>query len=218
MNRATKRLLAENNALEQGLNAENRALLTDLVVYLRAAPISEYQQELVRRDITHMMLDGERRGDAMQSVLGEDYCAFCDQVVAALPRRTARGRALEALGSVCFSLSLLGAIWLGFGLLENLLLKQGGLFLPFTAGDALGAAAILAAAHGIVFFICRFSLEKSERRTKILVFLTFLVCLVCLTVSFFLKAVLFEVHALAALAGLAALFGLHKALEAIAPA
>ena len=65
MNRRTKELLAENNTLERGLNEENGKILTDIVVYLRTAPVSEYQQELVRRDITHMMLEGQARGASM---------------------------------------------------------------------------------------------------------------------------------------------------------
>ena len=157
MNRRTKELLAENNALERGLNVENNKILTDIVVYLRTAPVSEYQQELVRRDITHMMLDGQARGASMQEVLGDDYQAFCDQVLAALPPMSMLSRVLTAAGNLCYYLTILTAIWLAFELVPNLLVRAG-LYVRITVGDVLGGAAIVAAASLIVFWICRFSL------------------------------------------------------------
>ena len=77
----TKRLLRENNAFEKQLNPEFNAVLTDMVVYLRSAPVSEYNQELVRRDLGQMFLDAQRRGDSPADVIGEDYRQFCDQVL-----------------------------------------------------------------------------------------------------------------------------------------
>ncbi len=212
MNRRTKELLAENNALEQGLNTENNKILTDIVVYLRTAPVSEYQQELVRRDITHMMLDGQARGASMQEVLGDDYQAFCDQVLAALPPMSMLSRVLTAAGNLCFYLSILGGIWLVFQLLTNVL-TQAGLYVRITAGDILGGVAIVAAASLTVFWICRFSFQEGGLRLKVLVSSTLLLCFSCLIASFFLKTVLFELHALAVLVGLLILFGLHKLLE-----
>ncbi len=211
----TRQLLQENNRLEQDLSPENDRILTDIVVYLRAAPISEYQQELVRRDVTHMMLDGQRRGEDMRQVIGADYKAFCDQVLAEIPRQSLRDRALQASGNLCLYLSILGGIWLVFQLLSNLLARSD-LRLPITVGDIVASAAILATATLVVFWICRFSLEENDRREKILVALCLAACLILLTISFFLQTVLFEVHFVVALAGVAALFGLSKLLTAIA--
>ena len=77
MNQRTKALLHENNQTEKQLSPAAQQILTDIVVYLRTAPISLYQQETVRRDITRMLLDGEARGAAAQEVIGNDYQAFC---------------------------------------------------------------------------------------------------------------------------------------------
>lgn len=217
MNRRTKELLAENNALERGLNAENSKILTDIVVYLRTAPVSEYQQELVRRDITHMMLDGQARGASMQEVLGDDYQAFCDQVLAALPPMSMLSRILAATGNLSYYLAILSGIWLVFQLLSNVL-TQAGLYVCITVGDVLGGAAIVAAASLTVFWICRFSFQEDGPRLKILVGSTFLLCFACLVASFFLQTVLFELHALVVLIGILLLFVLHKLLEETVPA
>ena len=93
----TKRLLRENNAFEKQLNPEFNAVLTDMVVYLRSAPVSEYNQELVRRDLGQMFLEAQLRGDGPETVIGGDYRQFCDQVLDQVPRLTARARALDGL-------------------------------------------------------------------------------------------------------------------------
>ena len=115
MNRKTKQLLTANNELEKELTAENGRAMTDIVVYLRAANITEYQQELLRRDITEMVLAGQRRGDAMEAVIGADYKAFCDAVLSEVPERTGRQRLLSAVGSACLYVDILAVIWLVFG-------------------------------------------------------------------------------------------------------
>lgn len=95
----TKQLMRENNAFERALSPEFNQVLTDMVVYLRSAPVSEYNQELVRRDIGRMFLDAQRRGDSPADVIGEDYRQFCDQVLAEVPRLTVRERVLDSLSA-----------------------------------------------------------------------------------------------------------------------
>ena len=67
-----KRTAARNNALDAQLNKDNQQMMTNIVVYIRSANISEYEQELVRRDITHMLLDAQAEGRTAAEVLGED--------------------------------------------------------------------------------------------------------------------------------------------------
>ena len=57
-----KALQQQNNHYEKQLPKETRQILTDIVVYLKSFPISEYQVELVRLDITRMLLEGAARG------------------------------------------------------------------------------------------------------------------------------------------------------------
>ena len=97
MSKRTKELLRANNALDAQLNKDNQQMMTNIVVYIRSANISEYEQELVRRDITHMLLDAQAEGRSAEEVIGDDAQAFCDEVIAALPPRPAGERALDAL-------------------------------------------------------------------------------------------------------------------------
>lgn len=76
MKRNEKELRRENNLLEKQLSKENQAILTDIVVYLKSFDISEYRVEIVRQDITNMILEGERRNLRTEDVIGPDYKAF----------------------------------------------------------------------------------------------------------------------------------------------
>lgn len=96
MNKRTKLLLRENNEAEKQLSAAAQQILTDIVVYLRTAPISLYRQESVRRDITQMLLDAEARGDDAQSVIGNDYQTFCDSVISEIPPLSASARVADS--------------------------------------------------------------------------------------------------------------------------
>lgn len=63
MNRKTKELNRSNNALDQQISPENREAFTDMICYLRGAKISAYHQELVRYDLTEMVLSAQQRGE-----------------------------------------------------------------------------------------------------------------------------------------------------------
>ena len=77
MSRRVKEMLKENNELQEQLSDDGKKVLTDIVVYLRGVPVSMYEQERVRRDITQMLIDGEKRGSSAREVIGEDYGIRC---------------------------------------------------------------------------------------------------------------------------------------------
>ena len=95
MNIKTKKLLKENNKFEKNLSKESNEILTDIVVYLRGSAISEYHQEEVRRDISQMLFDGEKRNESVRDIIGEDYKSFCDEIVKSFPPRSKIERFLE---------------------------------------------------------------------------------------------------------------------------
>ena len=114
MSKRTKDLLRANNAWEkEHLSKENQQLMTDIVVYIRSAAISEYEQELVRRDIMTMLAAGAHEGRSAEEVIGEDAQAFCNEVIAALPPRPAGERALTAhrAAGVCGARCVLAGVW-----------------------------------------------------------------------------------------------------------
>ena len=150
MNPTVRKLLRQNNAREKALSPESQAGMTDVVVYLRGQDLSRLAQEEIRRDILEMVLAGEARGQTMQQVIGLDYRTFCDEIVAAVPRRPRGVRMLSAVDDMLPAVTLLLAIWTAQKILSALLTGQPVLWLTLTVGEGISLACIVAVAVGLV--------------------------------------------------------------------
>ena len=210
MNKATKQLLEENNRRGEQLTPENQKILVDIVAYLRGSSASTYQQELVHRDILDMLQEGEARGQTAAQVIGEDYQAFCDEILAELPKRSMKQRIVYALSTVSLSAAGLLSIWLVFRLFEAPF--QNRLFtpwLPMTLGQLLGGIMLIAYSYSLVEHICRNSFE--DRDPSRLQVISFFVCIglffiFCVS----LQQIMFYLHAGVAALLIAVLFLIYK--------
>ena len=214
----TKQLMRENNAFERALSPEFNQVLTDMVVYLRSAPVSEYNQELVRRDIGRMFLDAQRRGDSPADVIGEDYRQFCDQVLAEVPRLTVREWVLDSLSTSLVCLGVWGVIWLVNRGVRGMFFSDSAITggwpdIPVTVGDLLVTVLILAAAGYLFHSVSRSAFSASS--TSLLI-KTFLLLAALLVVSRVFTAALVHVHFGVVLAGIVLCFVLGKVLERLA--
>lgn len=86
MSSRTRQLREENREAARFLSQASNAALDDITDRLRAVSINAYQIETVRQDVIRMLTDAEARGDTPEDVLGDDYDAFCSNVLAALPQ------------------------------------------------------------------------------------------------------------------------------------
>lgn len=212
MNRATKQLLEENNQREKELSPDNQKVLTDIVAYLRGSSTPILQQEQVRRDITEMLLEGEVRGQSAQTIIGTDYQAFCDEILAELPKRSAGQRAVYGLSAVSLSTAVLLAIWLGFGLFTAAIQGAFTLWLPVKLGQLLGGAAIIAFSYGLVEYVCRTSFED-RTPSKVLTVGVFVGMVLFFLLCMFLRQTLFSLHAGIAAVLIAVLFVIYKVTD-----
>ena len=194
MRKKTKLLLEENNRAEEALSEKGQELLTDIVVYLRGSRISTWEQEQVRRDITEMLLEGEVRGQSAQTIIGTDYQAFCDEILAELPRRSARQRTIYGLSVVSLSAAVLVVIWLGFSLFTAVIQGPFTLWLPVKLGQLLGGALIIAFSYGLVEYVCRTSFEDRSP-TKVQVIGIFVGMVLFFLICMLLRQTLFSLHA-----------------------
>lgn len=214
----TKQLMRENNAFERALSPEFNQVLTDMVVYLRSAPVSEYNQELVRRDIGRMFLDAQRRGDSPADVIGEDYRQFCDQVLAEVPRLTVRERVLDGLSTSLVCLGVWGVIWLVNRGVRGMFFSDSAITggwpdIPVTVGDLLVTVLILAAAGYLFHAFSRAAFSNSYTG---LFFKVFLILAALLVVGWVFDSRLGYLHFGIVLAGVALCFVLGKVLEHLA--
>ncbi len=90
MSNKLEKLRKLNNNLDKKINKENQPMFTDVICYIRSGNISAFNQEMVRRDLSEMVLSAQNRGENITDVIGGDFKEFCDEVIANLPPKTAK--------------------------------------------------------------------------------------------------------------------------------
>lgn len=162
MSRRVKEMLKENNELQEQLSDDGKKVLTDIVVYLRGVPVSMYEQERVRRDITQMLIDGEKRGSSAREVIGEDYREFCDNIVGEIPHMTWKEKMFVSVRDTLPAVAMLLVIWCFGRLLEVLTGVLSTFNCPVTLGNVLGGILLLAGSEGLITLLTRYSFESSR--------------------------------------------------------
>ena len=211
MSREAKALKKENNELEKQLSKETEDIQTDIVVYIRSANISDIDQERVRRDITQMLIEGEARGESAADVIGGDYKAFCDEIIAEIPKLSRTKRVLTAIRDVLPALMVMFAIWVVFSVFARMVNGEAWYITPLSISDFLTGAAILIAATLAVVYITKNSF-RIRPGAVVCVVLLLLASAICS--SLFLAAkVLFSPHIAADGALLAVLYAAYKIID-----
>ncbi|QIB67887.1 hypothetical protein Ami103574_00545 [Aminipila butyrica] len=213
MNKETKQLLKENNQLSKQLKPHNDEILTNIVVYLRGANISDYQQEVLRRDITQMILDGESRGQDIQQIIGSDYKEFCDEILLEVPQLTLQDKVASFVQILCLGGAVLCSIWLSFGILDDLFATSTWPYLPLTVGNLVSSGLAIGSALIIFTILCRTAFDLKGLNSKKMVLLFFVLMTVCILANTLLTKVLMSVHMVAALAVVLALYLGYKLLD-----
>lgn len=188
-----------------------------MVVYIRAANISPYDQEKVRRDMTEIILDGEHRGAPIKDVIGEDYRLFCDDVIAEIPKLTGRTRILSFCRDLFLLTSMLLALWLFFQCVQQMIKPSTWPYVTLTAGNLIRGLLILALSTALVQAICKnaFRTDAGPKKKEAFLFflLLFFAMLLCMGANVFITYPIASIHLLLALGGIALLFILYKILD-----
>lgn len=225
MTEKAKSLNKQNNELDKQLNAENNPVMTDIVCYLRAANITEYQQEEVRRDLLEMALSAQARGEDFKSVIGEDYKTFCDEVIKSLPPRSLFKRFLSVLDTVFMCTSIMGVLCVIISrpmldLIYNAITGKAMNFqFPVTVSNLIIYIITFLGAYIVVQVICKTALKPRKKPGSKLkrfiiggligggVFGVFLL------IVYFGKQTLFTVNIFAAIIVILVLYIAHKTLQ-----
>ena len=212
MNKLTRKLRDENNELEKQLSDETNDVLTDIVVYIRCANISEYDQERVRRDIYDMLLEGESRGQCVGDIIGDDYKAFCDSVLSEVPKLTPAQKTMTVISYAVMAVGIMLAIWTVFAPIRAL--AQGGAWyiVSVSTVDIIEGAAVILTSFYVVDYICK----NSFKPRKALFFLGLAAIIVASILAFVLlpKLVLLKMHIGISVLVLAALAAVYLVLNA----
>lgn len=200
MKKETKELLKKNNENEKQILEENDEIYTNMIVYLRGANISEYNQEKVREDLIAMILDGQERGDDIQKVIGENYKEICDEIIAEIPKKTVKENVMYALMLTLDIVWIVGIISVIKTLIIMLAQNSKDMTFVFSLGDLISWGMIVFVAYLVVYYICSTTFREKERETnKVLSFIIiwFVCCIILCAIilpSLLIKVTIFSVH------------------------
>lgn len=218
MNKKAKELNRINNKLDKQISEENQQAFTDMICYIRGANISDYNQEVVRQDLTEMVLSAQKRGENISSVIGDDYKDFCDNVIANLPHKTQKQRVIEFFDIICLGLSILVTINIvtaneTITLIRNLI--KGNLLnynISFSMGSIISNVIIIIISVAIFEYITKKSFQyKITFLKSFATVLGFL--LVFLMIAHFGKQTLFTTNIFIACGAVLVLYVIHKILD-----
>lgn len=211
MSREARMLRDENNKLEKQLDDKTNEILTDIVVYIRSANISDIDQENVRRDITQMLIDARGRGENADNVIGGDYKAFCDAIIAEIPKMSTKKRIMTAIRDTLPALGVLIGIWAVFSVIEQIINGATWYVTPVSVTDILGGAAMLILATLIVVYITKNSFNA---KPAALVCLILLITAVVLCAALLLpNRIIFSPNIAADAALVIVIFAAHKIID-----
>lgn len=216
MSKEAKELLKKNNISEKQILKENQDIYTNMVVYLRGADITEYNQEKVREDLIAMIIDGQERGDDIQKVMGENYKEICDEIIAEIPKKTTKDKVMDVVMMTLEIIWIMGIISV---IKTFIYLKRNDIDemnFVFMLGDLVSWCIIVVVANVVVERVCKNSFkEKKTKQNKVISFLIY--WLACLAVGFLIvmpivlfDTVLFTVHIGVALVVCAIVFVVSK--------
>lgn len=216
MNKTCRDLRKKNNEREKAILKENDEVYTNMVVYLRGADITQYNQELVREDIIELILDGQLRGDDIAKVMGSRYKEICDEIIDVMPKRTRKEKVKDWVETSLSCLWIIGGIYLVHQLVSALLSGASSFDFTLTVGNLISGIVIILVANVIVEYFCKTALKEKKPTNKVL---SFIVCwVICFVIfgaimfsSFYLTAPVFVIL----LAGAALLVGVVFAVERV---
>lgn len=213
MSRRVRKMLKENNELEQQLSDEGRKVLTDIVVYLRGVPVSMYEQEKVRRDITQMLIDGEKRGSFASDVIGEDYREFCDSIVEEIPHMDGKEKALVLVRDTLPALAVLLMIWCAGRLAEVIAGVLPSFYCPVTLGNLLGGILLLAGAEGLITLLTKNAFTDGRAFNKKWAVVLAVVFIAAVCANYLLTYKVFSIHLGAAAVLTLAVFAVYRIID-----
>ena len=166
----------------------------------------------MRRDIDEMLLEGERRGQSVDDIIGGDYKTFCDSVISEVPQLTAAQKTMTVVSYAVMAIGIMLAIWTVFAPIRGL--TQGGVWYMVNIGtvDIIEGVAVIAASFYIVDYICKNSFKP--KKTLFFVGLAVIIVAFAAALVFIPKVTLLKMNIGVSVLVLAVLAAVYFALNA----
>lgn len=165
-NRINK-LRKENNTQDKGLSKENNSAMTDIVCYLRASNLCEYDIEMIRKELIGMILEAQLRGETFSHVVGDDYKGFCRELMKNGRQKTLYEKILEMLYVFIFAFMVLYIAEIFFSSTILNIFKLGQFTMPITLGFLITTLMAVGMGYFVYYCITKNSFAFSQKNRKI---------------------------------------------------
>lgn len=171
-----KGLVQLNNEKREQLNDSNKRDYEEMLTYIRLnLNRSEQQTEEVLMELLDHLLEGQKQGKSAQDIFGEDLKAYCDELIAEIPKERA---SVNILFIIYLGLNLAGTVGMTLGILSYGLYHLFDLGTPdftFSLGSGLVIALVnlvlIALFVYLIFAFINGSLFKTKKTRKWMEFL-----------------------------------------------
>ncbi|MEK4503133.1 MULTISPECIES: DUF1129 family protein [Bacillus] len=83
-----KDLIELNNEKRKLLTTENETAYSDMLIYIRLAKVPEYHAEELLIEILDHLIEAQQEEKSAYDIFGDDLQAYCDELIAALPKQS----------------------------------------------------------------------------------------------------------------------------------
>lgn len=214
----TKKLNKQNNLLDKQIWEENQEIFTDMICYIRGANISDYDVEVIRHDLTEMVLSAQSRGEDITTLFSDNYKEFCDEVIASIPPKTTKEKFIDALDTTFLGLSILIAINIFISndfieIIKALFTKSTVNWnIGLSLGDIIAIMLFMCVGGIIVQTICKKSFDKKKYALWTIVGIIAFIIIFAI-ISWYGKGIIFNINFFVACAISIVFFIIHKILE-----
>ena len=214
MNKKCKELLRKNNEREKELFKSNDEIYTAMIVYLRGSDMTMYNQELVREDLIHMIIDGQDRGDDIQKVMGGNYKEICDEIIDSMPKRTKAQKSKDILEETLSYTWIIGSITIAKLIISDLILGDKLDMLPLSVGDIINMLLLIFFANLIMRYMSISSFKNSKHNKVISSIKLWIICTLFIGIvvftAYFLDTIIITIPLITAIIIVSAIFITQK--------
>lgn len=148
----TTEMTKRNNERRELLNKENLKVYEDAMIYIRLNARSEYATEGILLELLEHLIEAQEHGKSAQDVFGDNLHAYCDALIADIPRQSKQSWLLEISRYITILFGGLFAVYTVVQLLAYFIpsLKMESIsLLPFLVILAVGAITVLVVLYAL---------------------------------------------------------------------
>ncbi|URZ04512.1 hypothetical protein [Clostridium felsineum] len=171
MNEVDK-MIRENYENSKKLNEYNNKIYGDIVCYIRVSSLPSTKIEEIISDLLEMFLRYEKEGKSIDDIIGSDYKAYCDSIIAAaLDNRFHVENLKDVLYIVMNGLFILLTINFAFDYLPKLIKYKKIISYDLEISFFLNATLILISCFVILKYIGKTSFKTPSKKSYVLLFI-----------------------------------------------